>query len=982
MRPILRALRQGRFFRSAVVRVAADRKATAVGWIASRYLTLALLAAVLLAALVGIRIAVSGWQASDAWLHAAASVLALLVGGWAIARLADLAAARRTLALYSRWVLSGETLIVVSTVRDRAAAAAAAMSEAAGEHLALFVLNPPEPLFADAAERSGSALTEDEALVRAAKIGAELAGVKRDHPPKRSLLPRLSYCEAVLLRIQKRLEGAVRLEQSVALSAEWLLDNAYVVQGHVDDFRRNLPAGYYRELPYLTSGIWKGLPRVYAVACEVVESSDGRLTRKAVESFLQAFQTESVLTIAELWALPMMIRLRLIEFLTALGVDVERRQIESEKVAFWANRLLYTARRQPDRMPEVIAAVAAENPTPTPHLVEELLEHLYDEDRALTPVRAWLETRFSSPLEDVIRRHEQIETLHQASLANSISSLRLLAQFDWRDLFESVSRVDAVLWGDPAGIYGEMDFESRDSYRHQIEQLSRRKGMPEHVLAEEAASLSRRHSEPAMRHVGFFLVDDGLPELERQIGAPPPFRCRVQRWVKKHPATVYLSGIALATTGLLAGALALSSTRNSWADLLLAALYLLPAADLAVQLVNYVITRGLRPRALPKMAFDEGIPDEFRTLVIVPMMLLTPESIRNEIERLEIRALANPDANLRYGLLADYSDAPQEHMPEDVELLDVARRGIETLNQSHGAGRFLLFYRDRGWCDDEQCWMGWERKRGKIEELNRLLLHDEEDGVQFGIGGPGDVDGVRFVITLDSDTQLPRDTATRLVATLAHPLNAPELSDDGRRVLRGYGIIQPRVSTSLPSATASIFTRLFTDPTGMDPYTHAVSDVYQDLAGWASYHGKGIYDLRAFHGVVGRRFPEAHLLSHDLIEGAYTRVALASDIELLDLFPENYGAYCARQHRWIRGDWQIADWIGLTVPLPNGRSERNPLPPLERWKILDNLRRSLTPVAVLAMLIFGCALSQRPMVCAGLVVALLLASFAFPLATR
>jgi cellobiose phosphorylase len=834
--------------------------------------------------------------------------------------------------------------------------------------------------------RAESRLGEDEIHLRAAKLAIELKAVSKKLKSRRSLTPRLGYCEDVLNHVQSRLSGAVRLEQGIALSAEWLLDNAHVIQGHIEDFRRNLPAKYYRELPFLVAGPWKGLPRVYAIACELVGDSDGALTRRGVESFLQTFQSETTLSTAELWALPMMLRLRLIEYLATFSLEIERRQCESERAAFWANRLLYTARREPGRIHEILMAVTSECPNPTPHIVEELLDNLYDEGTALTPVRAWLQTKFPSPLEDVVRQHEQLEVADQASLANSISTLRLLSQFDWREVFEAVSHVEAILWTDPALVYGNMEFETRDRYRRCIERLAKKRDLVEEVVAEAAIELAREGTEELTRHVGYFLVDHGLPALEARLQVSPTIHQRSRRFMAANPAFVYVTSIGITSALYVAAALWLSRLTGSSIEiwLLLSFLFLLPAADLAIQTVNYLFSRCVHPHSLPKMSFEHGIPDEFRTLVVVPMMLLTPESIKDEVERLEIRALANPDRNLSFALLSDYSDAPQPNMPEDLELLDVARRGIEALNESHGAQRFLLFYRERQWSDCEQCWMGWERKRGKLQDLNRFLMGDpgSDQELKLGAGSADAVSNIQFVLTLDSDTQLPRDTARRLVATLAHPLNCPHLSEDGRSVLRGYTIIQPRVSTSLPSATSSLFTRIFTDPTGMDPYTHAVSDLYQDLAGVGSYHGKGIYDLRAFHSVLTDRFPEGHLLSHDLIEGAYTRVGLASDVELLDLFPSNYGSYCDRQHRWIRGDWQIIDWLFRTVPIGGGGSEKNPLPALERWKIFDNLRRSLTPAAVLLMLIGGCAVSPNALICALLVVALLLASFIFPLATR
>ena len=370
------------------------------------------------------------------------------------------------------------------------------------------------------------------------------------------------------------------------------------------------------------------------------------------------------------------------------------------------------------------------------------------------------------------------------------------------------------------------------------------------------------------------------------------------------------------------------------------------------------------------MDFAKGIPGEYRTLVVVPMMLLSPRAVKAEVDRLETRYLANNDPNLRFSLFADYTDAPTQETPDDENLLRLAREGIEGLNGKYGADRFLLFHRERRWSASERRWIGWERKRGKLEELNRLL--NEENPLSAAdllhVGSPEAICGIGFVITLDSDTQLPSGSARRMVETMAHPLNQAQLGPDGRTVAAGYTIIQPRVCTSLPSATASHFAQLFSDPTGMDPYCHAVSDVYQDLTGEGTFYGKGIYDARVFHRVLARRFPEATILSHDLLEGAFVRVGLATEIELLDLFPPSYQVYAKRQHRWTRGDWQIADWV-----MPRVGNGPNPLSIMNRWKILDNLRRSLVPTASLVLLIAGWA-SETPAVWS-IIVAL---SFFFP----
>ena len=408
---------------------------------------------------------------------------------------------------------------------------------------------------------------------------------------------------------------------------------------------------------------------------------------------------------------------------------------------------------------------------------------------------------------------------------------------------------------------------------------------------------------------------------------------------------------------------------------LLGFLLLLPASELAVLAVNYFVTSLLPPQALPKMSFEkEGIPDDCRTLVVVPMMLTTPSAIQNELNRLEIHYLGNSDANLRFSLLTDFSDAPRQSMPEDAEYIDIVARGIEELNRRYGDEHFFLFHRGRAWCESEQRWIGWERKRGKLEQLNRFLIGEsapELEGFLY-TGDRAQLEGIRFVITLDADTQLLRDTARRMIETLAHPLNQARLSPNGRHVVRGYTIIQPSVSASLPSARATWFSRIFADPRGIDPYTHAVSDVYQDLVGEGSYHGKGIYELQTFHRLLSGRFPTAHLLSHDLLEGCYVRVGLATEIELLDVFPNSYIAWWSRHHRWIRGDWQIIDWLKSRVPMGGGRMEPNPLSAFNRWKIFDNLRRSLVPASTVALLLAGWFFTPAPTLWSGIIAGLML----------
>src|SRR6059036_64720 len=615
-------------------------------------------------------------------------------------------------------------------------------------------------------------------------------------------------------------------------------------------------------------------------------------------------------------------------------------------------------------------------PEPTPHFASELVAHLYDDEGALPVVSGWLERSLRSTLLDVIQQEHRHQAIQHTALTNAINSCRRLAQIQWRELFQSTSWAESELAEDPTGVYARMDFETRDRCRSAVEEIARWSNCSEQKTIDHALALAKAADDEVARHVGYYLIDAGRPVLEQATGARVRLAERARRWIRAHAAGAYFGSFFLLMAAFVAAPLLFVTGFVPWMTLaLLGLLLLLHASELAVLFVNYFVTSLLPPQVLPKMSFEkDGIPDDCRTLVVVPMLLTTPSAIQNQLSRLEVHYLGNTDPNLRFSLLTDFSDAPRQSMPEDAEYIDIVARGIEELNRRHGAGHFFLFHRGRMWSESEQRWIGWERKRGKLEQLNQFLIGEstpELEGFLYA-GDRAQLEGIRFVITLDADTQLLRDTARRMIETLAHPLNRARLSPEGRHVVRGYTIIQPSVSASLPSATATWFSRIFADPRGIDPYTHAVSDVYQDLFGEGSYHGKGIYELQTFHRLLSERFPTAHLLSHDLLEGSYVRVGLATDIELLDVFPSSYIAWWNRQHRWIRGDWQIIDWLKPRVPVGRGRVEPNPLSAFTRWKIFDNLRRSLVPPATVALLLAGWLVTPAPLLWSGLIAGLML----------
>lgn len=884
---------------------------------------------------------------------------------------------------HARHVLPGESAVVVRETEGRTPDVIAALRRVV--HRSVFVVRPGlrYVLSKDTEGATRQTLTVAD-LPDCAKELADVHELVPSPTKSRLLLPLLRDCEAGIERARADLAEAARLDYGITHAADWLLDNAYLIRSHIADIRHNLPDNHYKILPVLADTSHPVRFRVYHLAAELIVRSGSPVTRASIVGFLDGYQSKTPLLIAELWVFPLMLRLVLLERLRALSELTSIRQHQKELADFWADRLLNAANRSTEQFNSVVAELDRDRSDPTPHFVARLGEQLLKEESALAPIHQWIEEKTGSHLADILTGEHAEEAIDLMSIAGAIGSLRQLSELQYQQIVESVSLIESILAEDPAGVHAFSDFATRDRSRRVVEAVARQSKTSEWNVARVTVNLAQEGPSGSREGcAAYYLLDEGLPELERRVGRHVPWRQRGLRLIYGHPALVFLGSLA-ALTGAIAGSFLFAAHTLgvlSWLMLLILALLALsPASELAFQLLQILSVWTMPPRVLPKMSFEEGIPDSYRTLVVVPMMLLTPDSIQGEIEKLEVRYLSNPEANLHFSLLADFTDAAEREMPEDDALLGLAVKGIDTLNARHGGGSFILFHRPRVWCETERRWIGWERKRGKLEELNRLL-NGEESGMWVHAGSlPAPV---RYVITLDADTQLPHTTARRLIETITHPLNQAKLSDDGRRRVRGYTIVQPRVSITLPSATASRFSRLFTDARGTDPYCQAVSDLYQDIFGDAIYHGKAIYDVRAFHKLLTGRFPEQRLLSHDLIEGAHVGVGLATDVELFEQFPYDYVGYSRRQHRWIRGDWQIASWILPRVP--DGAQRRqvpNPLALINRWKILDNLRRSLLAPASFLLLVCSWSFHAAALAASGLVAMVLLVPLFVELAGR
>ena len=844
----------------------------------------------------------------------------------------------------------------------------------------------PPPSILDAADPIRSELGSAERL----EEHAERIARHRTLPEGevgRPLSPRVRDSGRVLLECYRALAGVIREEGAITAAAEWFVDNFHIVDEAVRRVREDLPPEFYRQLPKLAEGPLHGYPRVLGMAWTFVAHTDSRFEPDTIHRFVHRFQTVQPLTIGELWAVPIALRMVLLENLRRLAERIVTGRAARHDADALADDLLGLAGRPARPLAFRPLRAAALSMAFTVQLVQRLRE----QDPASTPALAWLDEELSalgtSP-DELVRGEHQSQAATNVTVRNVITSMRIMASYDWTEFVEGQSLVDAALRADSD--FGAVDFATRDRYRHAIEELAR--GSRRSELDVARATLARaRGTDPAApcsvdagdrsRDPAYYLIGGGRPGLEAEIG----YRVPVRQWILRAYASLatpgYLGTIGVVTAVLLAAPL-LAGHAAGLAPRALAVmglLALIPASDLAVALVNRWVTTVLGPRPLPRLELRDGIPGSLRTLVVVPTLLTTAAEIEEHVNRLEIHYLANPDGDVHFALLSDWTDAPAEAMPEDDRLLAVATEGIARLNRTYGRSdggipasgdRFLLLHRRRMWNQGEGKWMGWERKRGKLDELNRLLRGARDTTFLGARGQSPDVPvAVRYVVTLDADTRLPRGTVSRLVGTMAHPLNRAKFDPRVGRVVEGYGVLQPRITPTMSTEhDESLFQRIFAGPAGIDPYAAAVSDVYQDLFGEGSFTGKGIYDVDVFAAALAGRVPENRVLSHDLFEGIFARAGLVTDIELFEEFPTDYEVAAARQHRWARGDWQLLPWL-LAGSAANP-SRRTRIPLIGLWKIADNLRRTLSAPAAWLTLVAGWTLSHgQPLVWTAFVLA-------------
>ena len=774
---------------------------------------------------------------------------------------------------------------------------------------------------------------------------------------KKKLISNLDRSYEKILKGYENIDKEEKDKKVGLPAAEWLLDNLYLIEKEYKSIKHNMPQTYYKDLPVIYKGVMKGYPRVYHIAIEIVSHTDGRVDESVISNFIRAYQKNTLLSSGELWAFPIMLRIALIQNISKITERIIRAEQDKKDAELVGERLINSF--NDGKIVTEISLLNSEKLTFNSHFTERLLKLLRDNGIDSKEVYSFIDERLGAQettSEKIIALEHQLEANFQISMGNSIKSIRVIEGLNWKNYFEKLSSVESILVEDPSCIYKKMDFESRDKYRHEIEKISKHTKLPESYIAKKAIECCNGHevteNNSYKNHVGYYLIDDGIHELKEKIEYKNTGIQGLISSIKKKRENFYIGNIIGFTLLIMCIFISLCLLNDNdkvlWKYIVAVFVILVPCSEIVISIFNWSVNVLSTPSFIPKMDFKEVIPEKYSTVVVIATLLNNPAKVKELIHDLEIHYLANTQKNLYFALLGDFKDSDCEEEDDDKAVVEAALMAIESLNKKYCMSEKKIFFflnRYRQHNKKENKWIGWERKRGKLMEFNEFLRGNENTSYNVISSDACDLRAVKYVITLDGDTKLPRDSAKKLIGAMAHPLNNAVINHSKKIVSRGYGLMQPRVGVSILSANKTLFSKIFSGETGIDMYTTAVSDVYQDLFREGIFTGKGIYDVDVFNYMLKDEVPENTVLSHDLLEGSFVRTALVTDVEFIDGYPAYYNSSSMRIHRWTRGDWQLLPWL----------KKGSPLNDLSKWKIVDNLRRSLLSPTLTILLIFALA---------------------------
>jgi cyclic beta-1,2-glucan synthetase len=780
---------------------------------------------------------------------------------------------------------------------------------------------------------------------------AELLGKKY----KIDIKQKSSPLRAELFRNKKSLKKAYFYfaesddkNEPIASGSEWLVDNFPLLEQQIKTSEDFLLEKLDEKLPKLTEGPFKGFPRIYWIAEELIEHTDAVVSEQNLVSFIENFQKNQPLMMRELWGFSKMLTLVIVKKLTQLSAF----NVEARKQQLTADKLIHEIFSQSSKNPSDLVMDISLKMQKNPHLWRTgtavfLLKKLKEQGTKGALCYQWIDQKIlemGCRSSEIIENFLHMHSINQISISNCFACFRNLSIHNWKDFVEGVSFVHHILKKDPADIYKISDFRTRNRCRYQIEKIADKIGKHENEVAQKLVDFSSKQTTtPAsLNSVCYFLIDEGLIAFEEHIKYVPPLMTKFSRWVKKRVFTAWVSAHAIATIFFLSFPLYyIYELKGDFLSFMIVFLgFFILASKIASQLIQWFVFYLTDPLPLPKLDLKLLGKEEHNTLIILHTIFRNRKSILENITELEILSIANNKSpNLFFALAADLPDSNEKVLPDDSDLISYAETLIKKLNKH--TDRFFLITRTRSWSTSEKKFIGWERKRGKIHQINQFILGNEVQDIHLDVGEACFLKTCRYVITLDEDTKIPPDMAKILIATIAHPLNMPHYDNNLKKITRGYTIIQPTIESSLQESLKSYFSKIFASAPGMDPYSDLISNTYQDLFKEGSYVGKAIYDVSAFEKGLKGRIPENKILSHDLLEGLFTQVGYVSDAIFIDTFPSNYITFANRLHRWIRGDWQLIPWLFSKIPNTNNVMGKSPISPIGRWKIFDNLLRSL-----------------------------------------
>ena len=786
---------------------------------------------------------------------------------------------------------------------------------------------------------SGTMLTKEQLQRHLEELASE-QNITNKSKKETYPVPHLIENFNLIREVYDILNEHLKLGITIHPAGEWILDNLYVIEETVKIIQRELTLKKYMNFPGIANGNYEGFARVFVLASEIIAYTDSNIKKENLEDYLRSYQNKKTLSMDEIWSIGIFLQIAIIENIAKICRAIYSSQMQKLKAESIVERLIENKDRHERKFGKILFKVGNNTRYSFIEYMSYILKRYGRKGYTFLNVLKETVEMSGTTISDVIKKEHYDIALKKVLVGNGITSIKEIQRLNFLDIFEKINGVEELLKKDPAGVYEHMDYKTKEYYRMKIKEIATSTNISEIYIAKKIISLAdEKDADTKQSHIGYYIIDEGINDLYNLLGYKNNKKMKVKDKVK-----LYIFGIfGIATVLSLIMAFALEIQHLSWPMLLVSFIvFFIPSTEVATQIIQWILSKIVKPKIIPKLDMQNGIPKAYSTMVVVPTIIDNEKKTKELIHNLEVFYLANKSKNIYFTLLGDCSQSNKQELPEDDDIINIGIEETKKLNEKYKTNKdepdiFNFIYRKRVWNKKQNKFLGWERKRGMLTQFNEFLLGKPQEDFRVNTFDNSVIPKIKYVITLDADTELILNSAFQLVGAMAHILNTPVIDEKTDTVVEGYGLIQPRVGVDLEISNKNLFTKIFAGAGGIDLYTNAISDIYQDNFGEGIFTGKGIYDLEVFEKVLRNKIPENTVLSHDLLEGSYVRTGLATDIMLMDGYPEKYLSFMNRLSRWIRGDWQIIRWLGF----------KSPLNTLSKFKIFDNLRRSLFEISII-----------------------------------